>query len=157
MPLKFKILQENFQKALEAVGPAASSHSTINSLYGVLITAQAGELVLSATDLELRIDARAASVISQEGQALVKYQTLHNQVRSLPSEPVEVELVKAYPSEVDDGTQGRVLSLSCGHASARLHCEDASTFPTPQGNDRHIQAAIPVSYTHLTLPTKRIV
>ena len=137
MGIKFKILQENFQKALDAVGPAAANRTTINSLYGVLITAKDDVVILSATDLELRIDAKATAVITEAGQALVTYQTLHNQVRALPSEPVDVELI-----ETENG-EGQILSLTCGHASARLHCEDPTTFPPLQDNDRHTQAQIP--------------
>ena len=143
MSIKFKILQENFQKTLDAVGPAAASRTTLNSLYGVLITAKDDELILSATDLELRIDAKATAVIIEEGQALVTYQTLHNQVRSLPAEPVEVEIVGPNEDDRPDDGPGQILSLTCGHASARLHCEEPTSFPPLQDNDQQTQAQLP--------------
>ena len=146
MAIKFRILQENFQKALEAVGPAATGRTTINALYGVLITAKDDVITLSATDLELRIDAQAPALIFEEGQAMVKYQTLHNQIRSLPSEPVEVELIEAKDDEINGtntASYAQILSVSCGHASARLYCENTNSFPPPPENDEHTQAEIP--------------
>ena len=146
MTIKFRSLKENFQKALEAVGPAASGRTTINALYGVLITAKDDTITLSATDLELRIDAQAAALVLEEGQALVKYQTLYNQIRSLPSETVEVELVAANDDEIegtDASGYAQILSVSCGHASARLYCENTDVFPPLPNNDQHTQAEIP--------------
>ena len=146
MTIKFRTLKENFQKALEAVGPAATGRTTINALYGVLITAKDDAITLSATDLELRIDAQAAALVLEKGQALVKYQTLHNQIRSLPSETVEVELVAANDDEVegtDASGYAQILSVTCGHASARLYCENTDVFPPLPNNDEHTQAEIP--------------
>ena len=143
MAIKFRIMKENFQKALEAVGPAATGRTTINALYGVLITTKEDTIILSSTDLELRIDAQAPALIFEEGQALVKYQTLNNQIRSLPSEPVDVELVEANEDNNDVTGYAQILSVSCGHASARLYCENTEVFPPLPENDENTQVEIP--------------
>ena len=141
MGIKFRILQENLQKALETVGPAAG-RTNINALYGVLLTAKGSTLTLSATDLELHIEAKAAAAIIEDGQALVKYQTLHNQITSLPSEPVDIELVEAHTDEIEDA-YGQILSVSCAYANARLYCEDHRAFPSLPANDQHTKVSLP--------------
>ena len=144
MAIKFRILKENFQKALEAVGPAATGRTTINALYGVLITTKDDTITLSATDLELRIDAQAPALILQKGQALVKYQTLNSQIRSLPSEPVDVEIIEANEDNDSNATSyAQILSVSCGHASARLYCENTDMFPPLPENDENTKVEIP--------------
>ena len=93
LPMKLSISRDTFLAALQVVGRAVSSRSTLPSLSGVKLTAISDELTLAATDTELGLTMNVAEVaIETEGTLLLPGRLLGDVVRSLPSGEVTLAL-----------------------------------------------------------------
>jgi DNA polymerase-3 subunit beta len=84
--MKLSISRDTLFAALQLVGRAVSSRSTLPSLSGVKLTAGPGELVLAATDTEIGLTMKLADVsVETEGTLLLPGRLLGDVVRNLPS------------------------------------------------------------------------
>jgi DNA polymerase III subunit beta len=119
-PMKLSISRDTFFAALQLVGRAVSSRSTLPSLSGVKLTATADELILAATDTEIGLTMKAADVsVDVEGTLLLPGRLLGDVVRSLPSGEVGLAL----------RTEERDVELTAGSARFHLRTLPAEDFP----------------------------
>ncbi|MBC7341381.1 MAG: DNA polymerase III subunit beta [Clostridia bacterium] len=80
--------QENLHTAIQMVQRASSPRDTLPILGAVLLEAQGGTLSLTATDLELRIQASIPAEVEEEGSLALPARDLADLVRFLPSGPL---------------------------------------------------------------------
>ena len=73
-----------FLKALSHVQSVVERRTTIPILSNVLLRAHAGQLALSATDMDVEIVERVAARIERDGQTTAPAHTLYEIVRKLP-------------------------------------------------------------------------
>jgi DNA polymerase III subunit beta len=119
-PMKLSISRDTFLAALQVVGRAVSSRSTLPSLSGVKLTAAGNELTLAATDTELGLTMNVAEVaVEAEGTLLLPGRLLGDVVRSLPSGEVSLAL----------RTEQRDVELTAGDARFHLRTLPAEDFP----------------------------
>jgi DNA polymerase-3 subunit beta len=119
-PMKLSISRDTFFTALQLVGRAVSSRSTLPSLSGVKLTAGPGELVLAATDTEIGLTMKLADVsVETEGTVLLPGRLLGDVVRNLPSGEVTMAL----------RTEQRDVELTAGGAQFHLRTLPAEDFP----------------------------
>jgi DNA polymerase-3 subunit beta len=119
-PMKLSISRDIFAGALQVVGRAVSSRSTLPSLSGVKLTATTDELVLAATDTELGLTMQLAEVsVESEGTLLLPGRLLGDVVRSLPSGDLTLAL----------RTEQRDIELTAGGARFHLRTLAAEDFP----------------------------
>jgi DNA polymerase-3 subunit beta len=93
--------------------------SAIAILSNVLLEARAGEICLSATDLDLSLRSECAAQVVKEGAVTVNAKKLYEVARSLPESDVHLQVES-------DGW----LSLECEHVSFRLSALPKEDFPT---------------------------
>lgn len=89
--MKFVCNQQTLARALNTVGKAVSTRTTLPILKGILIEAKDGHLILSASDLEISIRKKIAADVIEEGAAVVPSRLFGDIIRKLPSEDITVE------------------------------------------------------------------
>src|SRR5579875_1308785 len=82
--MEFAVAREEFLQAVAKAAQIASARAGVAALGGVLVRWAGGEAVLSATNLELAIEARVAVRAEGEGEALVPARLLGDVVRAAP-------------------------------------------------------------------------
>src|ERR687886_1341959 len=76
---------------LGIVARAVSTRTSVQILAGILLRAEAGELHLAATDMELSLRSSLDAEVDGEGAAVVPGRLLVDLVRLLPAEEVTLE------------------------------------------------------------------
>jgi len=126
--LRLTCRREELAATLGSAVRATSAKSTIQILSHVLITANAGQAEIAATDMELSIRVPLEADISESG-AVALPRIAGDIVRSMPEGDVLLE------HRQNEG----VLSLSAGRSQFSLNCLQASDFPElPAGDDEGI-------------------
>ncbi len=111
--------QENLARGLAIVNRAVASRTTLPILSNILIEAEAGQLKLSATNLEIGIHCRVEARVDDQGAITVPARLLSDFVNSLPKEPVTLDL----------GGKSQTLKLAAGRYQAEIKGMDAADFP----------------------------
>jgi len=88
--MKVMVTQENLSKGLAVVARIASSRSSLPILANVLLRAEAGQLFITATNLDIAIREIIGAKVSKEGTITVPARLLQDYVSSLPSGPLEI-------------------------------------------------------------------
>ena len=89
--MKLVLSRESFLDRLGIVARGASTRSAIQTLSGVLLTAEAGAAELQATDTELGIRATVEASVERDGSVVVPGRLLLDVARSLPADSVTIE------------------------------------------------------------------
>ena len=111
--------REELVQKLGVVARAVSTRTAVQILSGILLKAEAGELHLAATDMELSLRTSLEAQVDGEGAVVVPGRLLVDIVRLLPESDVRIE------HRAEEG----VVRLECGSASYRLHTYNADDFP----------------------------
>ncbi|MEM7345100.1 MAG: DNA polymerase III subunit beta [Chloroflexota bacterium] len=117
--MKLSCLQENLSKGLSIVGRAVASRSTLPVLSNVMLTAENGQLKLSATNLEIGINCWVGAKVEEPGSITIPARLLGDFVNSLPPERIDFTL--------DEDTQ--TLNLRCARIESNIKGIDAQEFP----------------------------
>src|ERR671932_457849 len=104
---------------LSLVARAVSTRTAVQILSGILLRAEAGELHLAATDMELSLRSSLDAQIEDEGAAVLPGRLLVDIARLLPEAEVTIE------HRPEEGS----VRIACGPASYRLHTYNAEDFP----------------------------
>src|SRR5215216_475697 len=114
---------------LQTVTRAASTRSAVQALSGVQLQARGGAIELRATDMEIGLRVPLEGEIVRDGAVVLPARLLVDVVRSLPGDPVTLEL---RPAEQD-------VEIVAGAATFHirtLRLEDFPPFPEPEGDGR---------------------
>lgn len=117
--LKLCLAQASFAWALDIVGHAVASKSTLPVLGNVLLVCERGRLTLAATNLEIGIVVRLDASIAQDGGVTIPAKLLTDVVGHLPGTAIDLEL--------DVRTQ--TLGLRCDRFETNIKGIDAEEFP----------------------------
>ncbi len=117
--MKVSCLQENLKRGLSIVSHAVSSRSPLPVLANVLLTTENGQLLLSATDLEIGIKTRVGAQIETPGATTVPAKLFVDVVNNLPNDRVTLTL--------DARTQ--TLTVECGRFVTNIKGISADDFP----------------------------
>ena len=90
--MKATVLTENFREGLTFVNHAVSSRSQLPILLNFLIQAKKGELVISATDLEIGITVNVPAKTDEEGETTVPAKTLFDLISNVTQEKLVLSL-----------------------------------------------------------------
>ncbi len=97
------INRDDFLDGLAKVVPIAEKRSTLPILSHVLMEAKAGELFMTATDLEVGLKTRNQCTVNSEGSITVPSRKILEIVRELPSGQVDVQLTETGRIKVVSG------------------------------------------------------
>ncbi|MCC6226940.1 MAG: DNA polymerase III subunit beta [Microthrixaceae bacterium] len=115
--MKFRCERDVFVEALGAVGRAVGTRSSSPVLSGVHMQLQAGNLVLTATDLDLTISAALEVNGDLDGRAVIPAKLVTEIVRSLEPGAVSME------------TNGDQAHISAGRSQFSVNVYPADEFP----------------------------
>src|SRR5207244_11659898 len=108
--MKIEVDKTGFLSAFGVAVRGASTRSAVQTLAGVMVKAEGGQVELQATDLELGVRIQTEAQVEREGSAVVPVRLRLDVLRSRPRERATVE----YRS-----SQGEVAVTSGSPASHR--------------------------------------
>lgn len=111
--------QKELAKALQIVGRAIPTRSTLPIIKNILLQATSGELRLTATNLDFSISCRISASVTDEGSVSVPGRALIDFVNSLPASKVEMVL----------SVRSQSLQVKCDEIYAQMNGIDAHEFP----------------------------
>ncbi len=118
--MKLTIPRDPFLSALQLVGRAVSSRSTLPSLGGILCVVERGKLSMRATDMEMGVSLVVEGGSSErDGTVLLPGRLLVDVARTLPEGDVTMEL----------RSEQRDVELTAGDARFHLRTLPADDFP----------------------------
>src|SRR3989440_10019152 len=127
--MKIEVDKNGFLSAFGVAVRSASTRSAVQTLAGVMIKAEGGQVELQATDLELGVRIQTEAQVEREGSAVVPGRLLLDVVRSLPSERAMIE----YRSSQGD------VAVTSGSASFHLRTLPSDEFPRlPDAGDASV-------------------
>src|SRR3954447_23047013 len=124
--MKLSVSRDSFLARLGVAVRAASTRSSIQTLSGVLMRADGGEVELQATDMEMGVRVKVDAEAEREGSVVLPGRLLLDVVRSLPNDAVSLE----YRSQTQDV---EVVSGSAKFHLRTLPQEDFPKLPTAEG------------------------
>lgn len=116
--MKFTTFQVNFAKALNQVSRVVSARTTLPVLGNILITAEKGKVMLSATDLEIAITTHTTGKVEKEGKLTVPARLLTEFILNNNDESIEFT------------SKGTSLNLKSARYEANINGISAEEFPT---------------------------
>ena len=117
--LRITAAKDELAAKLGIVARGASTRSTVLVLGGIQLRAEAGQLHLAATDMEVSLRATVEAQIADEGTVVVPGKLLLDIARTLPGGDVTIE---HKPEEA-------VVVVTAGTANYRLHTYSNEDFP----------------------------
>ena len=117
--MRLACLQENFSRALNTVGRAVATRTTLPVTQNVLLATDQGRLKISATNLEIAISTWIGGKIEDEGAITVPARLLTDFVQSLPEGQIDVVMT---PNPLG-------IQITCGRFEGRMLGIDAEEFP----------------------------
>jgi DNA polymerase III subunit beta len=117
--MKLTCTKDELAEKLQVAGRGVSTRTTVQILAGILLRADGGRLLLSATDMEISLRVSLEAHVEDEGSVVVPGRLLVDIVRLLPAGEVTIS------HRAEEG----VVELTCGSASYRLNTYAAEDFP----------------------------
>jgi DNA polymerase-3 subunit beta len=128
--MKISCSREELTQKLGVVSRGVSTRTAVQILGGILLKAEAGRLLLAATDMELSLRASLEAQVDGEGAVVVPGRLLVELARLLPDSQVTIE------QRAEEG----VIHISSGSFESRLNtftAEDFPRLPDADGLERH--------------------
>src|SRR3989338_8441634 len=110
--MKFTCLKENLYQGLALIAPLARKAAHLPILSNILIKAETGSLVCSATNLELALQISVRAKVEEEGMGTFPAKLLYDVVGSLPNEKIECIGTSEVLSLSAKGFLGKVKGVS---------------------------------------------
>src|ERR1043166_7467980 len=117
--LRITVAQDELAARLAIVARGVLSRTAVLVLGGIQLRAEAGQLHLAATDMELSLRASLDAQVADEGTVVVPGRLLLDIARSLPDADVVIE---HRPEEA-------IVAVTAGSANYRLHTYSTEDFP----------------------------
>jgi len=117
--LRITVGKDELASQLGIVARGVSTRTTVLVLGGIQLRAEAGQLHLAATDMEVSLRASVDAQVADEGTVVVPGRLLLDIARSLPDGEITIE---HRPDEA-------VVVVSAGAATYRLHTYSSEDFP----------------------------
>src|SRR5882672_12089447 len=117
--LRITVTRDELAAKLATVARGVSTRTTVLVLGGIQLRAEAGQLHLAATDMEISLRATVDAQVADEGVVVVPGRLLLDIARSLPDSDVTIE---HKPEEA-------AVAITAGTANYRLHTYSSEDFP----------------------------
>src|SRR3954463_1848309 len=117
--LRITVSKDELSTKLGVVARGVSSRTPVLVLGGIQLRAEAGQLHLAATDMEVSLRSSVDAQVAGEGTVVVPGRLLLELARSLPHSDVTIE---PKPDEA-------VVVVPAGSANYRLHTYSSEDFP----------------------------
>lgn len=111
------VKQENLSKALNTVSRVANSRASLPILSNIFIKAKKGNLLLSATNMDIAISQNIGADVKKEGVVVIPAKLITEFVSNLPKTNIEIKL------------HGKKLSIESGNYKSVINTIDPEDFP----------------------------
>jgi DNA polymerase-3 subunit beta len=115
--MELSVTQENFAKALSAVGRVASTKTQLPILGNILLRTDGNRLLIAATNLEIATTQYIGAKIIKPGAITVPARLISEFVSSLPKGTIELKIV------------GENINITCGKYHSIINGVIADDFP----------------------------
>ncbi len=115
--MKFSINKNELQNAISIVLKGVSTRSTLPILSGIFVEAQADQLVLQTTDLELSISHTVTALVEEPGKTVLPGKLFSDIVKNLPDVAINIDV------------QGDQAAITCDMSSFSIKTLNAEDFP----------------------------
>ncbi len=115
--MELSVTQENFARALSAVGRVASTKTQLPILSNILLRTDGNRLLIAATNLEIATTQYIGAKIAKPGSITVPAKLISEFVSSLPKETIELRVV------------GENIHITCGKYHSIINGVIADDFP----------------------------
>lgn len=115
--MELTVTQENFARALSAVGRVASSRTQLPILNNILLRTDGTRLLIAATNLEIATTQYIGAKVSKPGSITVPARLISDFIGSLPKESIEIKVI-------NDN-----IHLTCGNYKSIINGVIADDFP----------------------------
>ena len=102
--MKFTVKRDTFLKAVQKVANIIGSRSTIPVVANILLESENGKLVLTTTDLEIRISSTIDAVIEEEGKTTLPAKKLQQMVSKFYGDDISFSIGENDHAEIKCGT-----------------------------------------------------
>lgn len=116
--MNFKCEKNILQDAINTVQKAVTGKSTMPVLSGILIKAENNEIVFTGSDLDLSIEKRISSEVTENGNVVIDAKLFGEIIRKLPNDIIEIKT-----------TDNNFLEISCQKSDFKLIHMDPDEFP----------------------------
>ncbi|HEY9854430.1 MAG TPA: DNA polymerase III subunit beta [Stenomitos sp.] len=124
--MEFTCTRDDFSKGIQAVQRAVASRGPLPILSNILIATEGNQLKITATDLEVGIEARVPAQVSTEGAVTLAARQLSEIINKLPNSDVALSVNK----------EDVRATVQCARSRFVLPSLPADEFPAlPQVND----------------------
>jgi len=124
--MELTVTQENFARALSAVGRVASTKTQLPILSNILLRTDGNRLLIAATNLEIATTQYIGAKIAKPGAITVPARLISEFVSSLPKDTIELKIV------------GENIHISSGKYHSIINGVIADDFPElPTINEEH--------------------
>ncbi len=115
--MELTVTQENFARALTAVGRVASTRTQLPILSNILLRTDGNRLLIAATNLEIATTQYIGAKIGKAGSITVPARLISEFVSSLPKESIELKVVNEN------------IHITCGNYHSVINGVIADDFP----------------------------
>jgi DNA polymerase III subunit beta len=130
--MKFQILQENLEKAINTTSRFASTKAQLPILGNILISTEKSKIYISSTNLEISASIQVGAKIEEEGEISIPSKVISEIIGNLPKETITL---------VCDKEQ---LKISTSNFSSTILGMDSTDFPKiPNSLDKEKTITIP--------------
>ena len=131
--MKLTVTKENLVSAIKRVVNAVSSKITLPALSNILVEAEGDSMILTASDLELSIEARVPAMVFEAGATTFPAKKFMQIANGLPNGDVTIET-----------TDDEQSTLSCQKAYFKIHGLAAENFQKPEEVQEEWTLKLPV-------------
>jgi DNA polymerase III subunit beta len=117
--MRLKVSKEKLSVSLQKVNSIISTRSTLQILGNVLLEAENNKLILSTTDLDIRIKTEIEAEVLEQGKTTLPARKFYEIVRELYGEDIRLEKIENH------------IKINCGNSNFRLLGLPADDFPLP--------------------------
>ena len=111
--MKFKVEKANLIDGLQKVSSVIGTRTTLPILSEVMVEAKDNSLVLTATDLEIRITMKIQAEVIEQGKTALPPKILLSIIRKLDDESIEMSLDDSHHLEFKSGASSyKILGMS---------------------------------------------
>ena len=131
--MKLTVTKDNLVSAIKRVVNAVSSKITLPALSNILVEAEGDSMILTASDLELSIEARVPALVFEAGATTLPAKKFMQIASGLPNGDVTIET-----------TDDEQSTLSCQKAYFKIHGLAAENFQKPEEVQEEWKLVLPV-------------
>jgi DNA polymerase-3 subunit beta len=152
--MKIRCKQTELSQVLSMVNRAVSPNNTLPVLNNILLRAEKGELILSATNLEIAIKASIEATVEIEGSVTVPAKAFSSYVSLLRDEEINLQVKKGNTIEVEStGSETKMKGISSEEFPLLPELKDPQVFKLPtEGLKQAIEQVVFAASTNISRP-----